>query len=162
VSFVDPQTDEELNARQAMQKWLATNARNFTIGELGCWCQGPDCPMLPYNEVEFVNFVGELQHLRNVLGFPLSVNSGYRCPEYNRQIYVDRALAAGQPVPAEDEYLDGPHTKGAADIGIAFERMYKLVAEAVQREMGVGLHQRGKVAGRYIHVDNLGSRIWTY
>ncbi len=162
MSLPNPQNDEERTGRQILQNWLKANAPNFTMAELGCWCEHEDCQMLPILQPDFVNFVQELQHLRNVLHFPLMVNSGYRCPQYNRQIYVARALKAELPEPGPDEYLDGPHTKGAADIGIAFERMYKLVAEAVSREMGVGLHQRGKVAGRYIHVDNLGSRIWTY
>lgn len=162
MSLVNPKTDEELSQRQELQRWLKINASNFTIVELGCWCGREDCQMLPIEQPDFVNFVKELQHLRNVLGFPLAVNSGYRCPQYNREIYVKRALAAGLPEPELDAYLDGPHTKGASDIGIAFERMYKLMSEAVQRNMGVGAHQRGEVANRYIHIDNLGSRFWTY
>ena len=155
MSLVNPQTDAELSERQALQRWLTTNARNFTIIELGCWCEHEDCAMLPICRPDFVNFVQELQHLRNVLGFPLMVNSGYRCPARNDQIYIDMGKEPGT-------HLDGPHTKGAADIGIAFERMYKLVAEAVNRDMGVGIDQKGDIATRYVHVDNLGARLWSY
>lgn len=117
----------------------------FTAEEMRCKCG--QCA-LPIADPEFRDFMFKLQHLRSVCDFPFRINSGYRCPEYNAQV-----SSTGQ---------DGPHTKGAADIGASFERAYKLVNEASSREMGVGIQQKGDVAGRFIHVDNLGPRIWTY
>ena len=162
MSIAFPNTDDELRHALDLRDWLSDRARNFTLEELGCWCGLIECPMLPIDQPDFGNFVRVLQSLRHTLAFPLMVNSGYRCPKINRQIYVERAKAAGLPEPGPDEYLDGPHTKGAADIGIAFERMCLLVAEMTQRRMGLGISQKGDVAKRFIHADNLGFRIWNY
>jgi len=147
-------TDETNEAEERFAKMFA----NISADEMRCKCG--DC-LLPIDDAEFTGFCLELQHLRNVLGFPFRFTSFYRCPTYNDQIYINLAIVADRP-PQPGSHMDGPHTKGAADIAVAFERMYKLVAEALQREMGVGAHQRGPVAERYIHVDNLGSRFWTY
>ena len=125
---------------------------NFTADEMRCKCG--TCAM-PINDPEFVSFMRMAQGLRDFLDFPWRLNSGYRCSRYNDQIYVDQGSEPG-------EHLDGPHTKGAMDIGVSFERMYLLVKGAMAREMGVGVKQHGPVAKRYVHLDNLGSRFWTY
>lgn len=78
----------------------------------------------------------------------MTVNSGHRCSNYNNEI-----SSTGE---------DGPHTRGAADIGIIFERMYLLVDEATTRKFGVGIRQHGPLEKRMIHLDNDGPRLWTY
>jgi hypothetical protein len=104
----------------------------------GGWFQTP----------EFKAFMEALMAMREALAFPFLINSGWRCPAYN-----DEISSTG---------LDGPHTKGAADIKVAFERAYKLNKIAAELQMGIGLQQTGDIAGRYIHVDNQGPRLWTY
>lgn len=134
---------------------------NFTWAELRCKCDAcrndPNIELESnwYSTPEFWAFMKRLKRMRDQLGFPFPVNSGYRCPAYNDQIYVDLGEEPGT-------HLDGPHTIGAADIKASFERAYQLVAIATDLEMGVGIDQKGDVATRYVHVDNLGPRIWTY
>ena len=100
-------------------------------------------------------FMDCLDALREAVGFPLHVNSGYRCPEHNTKV--------------SSTGLDGPHTTGqAADIGIDRGRAYELVVRLKEFEFtGVGLNQKG--SSRYIHLDTLGRTnhrlrptIWTY
>jgi hypothetical protein len=86
--------------------------------------------------------------MRVALAFPFHINSGHRCSAYNARI--------------SNSGFDGPHTKGAADVRASFERAYKLNKIAAELQMGIGLQQTGDIAGRYIHVDNLGARLWTY
>ena len=121
----------------------------FTYREFRC-----DCPRCAdsgdgwFRTPEFISFMSHLSAMRQELGFPFIINSGYRCPTYNAEI--------------SSTGLDGPHTKGAADVKVAFERAYKLNNMAGDLGMGIGVNQTGDVAGRYIHVDNQGARIWTY
>ena len=126
--------------------------QNFTVEEMRCKCG--KCK-LPINDPEFYSWCQELQHLRNMLQFPFHVTSWYRCPEYNDSLYVDMGEEPG-------DHLDGPHTIGATDLVLSFERMCVLVKEATSREMGVGIKQHGPVEKRFIHLDNLGFRLWTY
>lgn len=118
-------------------------------------CQTGDHDAAWFCTAEFKAFMEMLINMREALGFPFQINSGHRCPAYNDEIY--QALGA-EP----GTHFDGPHTKGAADVGCAFERAYALINLATSREMGVGPTQHGPVADRFIHVDNQGPRIWTY
>lgn len=122
--------------------------KNFTSEEMVCKCG--NCS-LPIDEPEFQNFMEKLQALRSVCGFPFQINSGYRCPDYNDSLYS-----------GDGTHLDGPHTKGAADIGVSFERSYKLQKEAFEMEFGIGVKQHGPVGGRYVHIDDQGMRNWSY
>lgn len=100
---------------------------------------------------EFSSFMSELIDLRIDVAFPFVINSGHRCPLYNDSLYG-----------AEGTHLEGPHTKGAADIKVMFERAYALTRAAMARGMGVGPSQRGRPGDRFVHVDAQGPRLWTY
>ena len=52
--------------------------KNFHINEFKCPC----CGVANISE----EFVEHLQRLRDIYGEPIYITSGYRCPEYNRQI----------------------------------------------------------------------------
>ncbi len=137
------------------EKGFARQFANITADEMRCKCG--TC-LLPIEDSEFYSFCVELQVLRSRLGFPFHFTSFYRCPAYNDSLYVGmegKHHVAG-------EHLDGPHTIGAADLAISFERMYQLVREVVDLEMGIGIKQHGSLGGRYVHIDNLGPRLWTY
>ena len=125
---------------------------NFTVEEMRCNCG--ECE-LPIDQPEFQNWCFILQQLRTELNFPFHVTSWYRCPAYNDGLYVGHGAEPG-------EHLDGPHTIGATDIAVSFERMYQMVATATALGLGVGIKQHGGVAQRFMHLDNLGSRLWTY
>lgn len=134
----------------------------FTLQEFACKChdhpEGPFCDpddLEWMRSAEFDSFMRKLILMRQELGFPFLINSGYRCPQYNDQIYIDRGSDPG-------EHLDGPHTKGAADVAASYERAYQLINLALGLDLGVGTRQHGDPARRYVHVDNLGRRLWTY
>ena len=130
----------------------------FTLDEMRCKCdvcQADPLDSAWFETEDFRAFMGVLGTIRSEAGFAFPVNSGHRCPAYNDQIYVDRGSEPG-------EHLEGPHTIGAADVSANYSGAYIIVDLATRLGLGVGIHQRGKVADRYIHVDNLGPRIWTY
>jgi len=127
---------------------------NFTWDELKCPCG--ECVGVPIHKPEFIAFMDALQVARTNLAFPFHMTSVYRCPAYNDALYVKNGL--GKP----GEHRNGPHTKGAGDLLVSFERMYALIKFATRHDMGIGIKQHGPVDGRYIHLDNLGARLWSY
>jgi len=56
-------------------------SENFTIKEFSC----PSCDEI-YFQPGFVLLVNKLQALRSRIGKPVTVTSGYRCPEHNRVV----------------------------------------------------------------------------
>lgn len=98
------------------------------------------------------DFVARLDILRQRLGSPLRVMSGYRCPQYNDEISF-----TGE---------EGPHTKGvAADIAVAGPIAREVLRIASDmRFNGIGIMQKGKHESRYIHLDDVPGpfRLWTY
>lgn len=111
--------------------------RYFTTIEFAC--RGSDCcgGESRMNDA----FVDKLDELRGRCGFPLIVNSGYRCPVHNV-----RVSSTG---PA------GPHTTGrAADLRVDRGAAYKLLGIALKLGFtGIGLKQHG--ASRFVHLDDL-------
>ena len=103
------------------------------------------------------DFMDELVHLRAQFMKPMPVSSGYRSPEYNAKVSTTG--------------LTGPHTKAAVDIRIYGTAAFELVQLALARGWkGVGVNQRGAVAGRFVHLDSPPGavmleprpRIWSY
>ena len=130
----------------------------FTYQEFRCKCDR--CSLKSTQKIdsgrwfktpEFKSFMLVFIELRIECNFPFKINSGYRCPDYNDSLYQ-----------SDGRHLDGPHTKGAADVEASFERGYKLNKKASARDMGIGPVQKGPLAKRFLHVDNLGPRLWTY
>lgn len=68
-------------------------AEHFSEAEFACRC----CGMVMV-QPELIN---KLEHLRQLAGAPVLVNSGYRCPAYNRAVggaansYHMQGMAAG-------------------------------------------------------------------
>ena len=101
-------------------------------------------------------FMRDLDRLRAVVGFPLAVSSGYRCPAYNARLSSTGAA--------------GPHTTGkAVDVPLVGSKALKLVETAASLGFtGIGINQRGPHNKRFIHLDKLtpqeGPRpwIWSY
>lgn len=93
-------------------------------------------------------FMRSLDALREVFGGPLRVSSGYRCPEYNKEV--------------SHTGLDGPHTTGkAVDILVAGKDARKLISLADEFP-GLGVSQKGDWGSRFIHLDQLEVRTWSY
>lgn len=101
-----------------------------------------------------------LQELRNTLGKPVIIASGFRCPDYNVQVST-----TGR---------DGPHTTGkAVDIAVYGGRVLEILKIIYTRPTtfhmtGIGLHQKGDYRARFIHLDTLwhnetsGPRPWCW
>ena len=104
-------------------------------------------------------FMHKIDALREELNFPFKISSAYRCPKH--------------PVEAS-KASPGAHTEGRAiDIRVYGSNALKLVEAGIRRGMaGIGISQKGSVALRFIHLDDLpltedgGNRprpwIWSY
>jgi hypothetical protein len=121
---------------------------NFSNAELACRC---GCGALPSRR-----FMDKVQRLRRLWDRPLTVSSAKRCPAHNQTV------SATGP--------DGPHTKDAIDFVIPAEDVWGFVRLAMSEGFtGIGVHQRGPHAKRFIHLDDLPNepgqprpRIWSY
>lgn len=121
---------------------------NFTEDELRCKCGCGRADMDPA-------FMEWLQELRNILGKPMVITSGFRCPDHNE---VVSKSGTGRT---------GPHTTGCAiDIAVAYEPAYELMALAIRGvetdvndcmylkpATGVGARQHGNPKRRFVHLD---------
>lgn len=122
--------------------------RYFTRAEFECKC---GCSA---NLIED-SFIDKLDELRDRAGFALAVNSGYRCPQHNKNV-----SSTGE---------DGPHTTGrAADLRVDRKRAFKVMHIACELGFtGVGFNQKG--SSRFIHLDDLDNApgqprptVWSY
>ena len=100
-------------------------------------------------------FMDKLHRLRMDYGKPMTITSGYRCPDH----------------PAESSKADGPgaHAHGrAADVAVSGAEAFQVVRLALAAGFtGIGVAQKG--ASRFIHLDDMpdGLRIvrpmiWSY
>ena len=102
------------------------------------------------------DFMDRLSALREEFGQPMLETSGYRCPDHNARI-----SSTGRT---------GPHTTGqAVDIAIYGESAYRMIELAFKHGFtGIGIRQRGRHSGRFVHLDDLASeqaprpRVWSY
>jgi len=118
-----------------MTDWTAYP--NFTEAEFTCRC---GCGRADMDD----HFMFALQNLRDRLGFPFPINSGYRCEDYNSRMGYTQTHATGK----------------AADIGVSRDKARMLVDEAGSFN-GIGVKQKG--GGRFIHLDTLDRvAMWSY
>ena len=117
--------------------------KNFSLEtdpKLACSC---GCGLLPQQDA-----LERLQRVRDRVGFPLRISSGARCPEYNAKV-----SSTGRT---------GPHTTGRAfDVAVSGAQAVAFVHAAIEEGFtGIGVQQKG--GGRFIHVDELAPRMWSY
>lgn len=106
--------------------------RYFRLSEFNCSHCGQ-------NHTDFA-FIDRLDELRARCGFPLKINSGYRCPDHNAAV-----SKTGRT---------GPHTRSAVDLEVDRGRAYIVLREALAMGFsGIGVAQRGE--SRFIHLDDL-------
>lgn len=102
-------------------------------------------------------FLSYLDELRDRLGKPIIITSGYRSPAYNNKV--------------SSTGFTGAHTTGkAADIAVDRQLAYRLLEIAFGMGVfsGIGIQQKG--SGRFIHLDCLTEQdtiaprptIWSY
>ena len=120
--------------------------KNFTTEELAC--KGTDCCNGGNKCVD--ELVEKLQQLRDEVGFPIQISSGYRCKAHNRVI-------GGHPSSSHCEGL-------AIDALCSGQRALDLVAAAIPIFEGVGISQKSKSHNkRFVHLDiKPGKRMWSY
>lgn len=122
-------------------------AKYFKELELRCKC---GCNKNGMND----EFVKLLDKLRASYGKPIYLSSAYRCPEHN-----NRVSSTG---------YDGPHTTGkAVDILVSGYDAHTIVKLATALGFsGIGVNQKGPHNSRFIHLDQLDSKlrpwIWSY
>ena len=118
----------------------------FTEAELAC----SHCNKQGINE----QFMLKIESLREQLGFPFIVTSGYRCEQH--------------PIEAR-KTAAGAHTTGRAiDIAVSGESAYRLISGAFRAGFtGVGVNQKGR--SRFIHLDDIENSttrprpwVWSY
>ena len=115
--------------------------KNFTEEELACnHCGENKC------QDEMVSL---LQKLRDDVGFPIKISSGYRCPAWNKSV-------GGHP--------NSSHMEGLAiDIACSGGKALKIVEAAIRLGfVGVGISQRGS---KFVHLDlkkTPTKRLWSY
>ncbi len=122
---------------------------NFTPSEMCCRGNG--------SIVVVPSFMDRLQGLRDILGRPLKISSGYRSPEHNAKV--------------SNTGRDGPHTTGMATDILAYGgNAHDILRLAmVAGFSGIGIQQKGPLNRRFIHLDTLsairdGARpnLWSY
>ena len=115
--------------------------KNFTEKELACnHCGENKCQD---------QMVSLLQKLRDDVGFPIKISSGYRCPAWNKSV-------GGHP--------NSSHMEGLAiDISCSGEKALKIVEAGIRLGfVGVGISQRKE---KFVHLDLKRPptrRIWSY
>jgi uncharacterized protein YcbK (DUF882 family) len=93
-------------------------------------------------------FIDKLNQLRDKYGKPLTISSGYRCPDH--------------PIEAK-KTVSGMHSTGkAADVAVQGEEALAVLSLAMQLGFtGIGVQQKGN--GRFIHLDCRDKpTIWSY
>lgn len=98
-------------------------------------------------------FMGVIEELREELGFPFVVTSGYRCAEH--------------PI-EKRKNSPGAHQSGRAiDIAVHGERAMKLIDAARAKGFKrIGVAQKGSLSSRFIHLDDCADKaspaLWSY
>ena len=99
-------------------------------------------------------FMKKIESLREELGFPFIVTSGYRCEDH--------------PIEAR-KTSSGAHTTGRAlDLSVYGQDAHRLLSGALTAGFtGIGINQKG--SSRFIHIDDIESTsersrpwVWSY
>jgi zinc D-Ala-D-Ala carboxypeptidase len=111
---------------------------NFSRAELACKCGCDRADMDPL-------FMDRLQAMRTSVGEPFVITSGFRCKAHNDAVSRDTRGST-----------DYPHAGHAADIRCALALADEIIAESYAAGMtGRGIAQKGDVAKRFVHVDDM-------
>lgn len=113
-------------------------SENFSRAELECKCGCHDCEIKP-------EIVDVLQKIRDGIGKPLYVSSGYRCKNHPVESMKEK-----NPLSPP-----GAHVEGYA-VDIICHGQVALFIMAMALQLGitrVGVFQKGRASGRYLHID---------
>jgi uncharacterized protein YcbK (DUF882 family) len=132
--------------------------KHFSPSEFDCQCAYHSArPMNAATQMD-MNFVRKLDALREAYGKPLTISSGWRCPEHNAAV-----SSTGDR---------GPHTTGrAVDLLVNGGDAYHVLRLAMQLGFtGLGISQKGPRGSRFLHLDDLDApagfpnrpTVWSY
>lgn len=128
-----------------------SNIQHFKPAEFICHC-GRCNGSTPAGVADLMDqeFIKALDELRHRLGFPIGINSGYRCQDHNAAV-----SSTGR---------DGPHTTAkAADLNLNRGQAFQVVKHVEDLGFtGLGVQQKGN--GRFIHLDTSHDTfaLWSY
>jgi zinc D-Ala-D-Ala carboxypeptidase len=138
------------NEEYTEDTWPKGRWKNFSFDEMKCQETGICALNAPFMDL--------LQDLRDTVGFPITISSGYRS--------LSHSLEAKKEKP-------GAHTFGmAADLVVSGAKAHQVLKTALMMGFtGIGLKQTGDHAKRFIHLDTLSPEdgltdarptVWTY
>lgn len=112
--------------------------KNFTLSEFNC---KSGAPMPLEVRANIQRLANNLQVLRDWLGQPITINSGYRSPEYNKTI---------KGAASKSKHMEGI----AADI-VVKGRTPKQVYDEIERLISLGKMEQGglKAYSSWVHYD---------
>ena len=123
----------------------------FSDEEIRC----SHCHELPTGD-DFEDFLRLMNTLRELCGFPLVINSWFRCKDH--------------PIEAAKPNGPGAHSTGlAADVRVRGGKAFRVIEESfnVGGFNGIGVNQKGDT--RFIHLDSVSGKpdaprpwIWSY
>lgn len=118
---------------------------NFTEEELNCSFTGKENP----NIIAFTQLMDRVQSLRDRVGIPFKVTSGYRDKSHPNEVHKTSG---------------GMHTKAAIDIQVPVEYCHRVLRLAFELGFtGVGVNLAGDHKYRFIHLDlREAPRVWSY
>lgn len=116
----------------------------FSDEELAC----QHCGKLEFNE----EFRAVLNEIREDVGFPMAISSGYRCPKH--------------PIEARKK-IPGEHSDGdAVDVAVSYAHSLLLLESMVKHGIRrIGVNQKGDTSQRFIHIGysrRLPPALWSY
>ena len=118
---------------------MAKSSKYFSEEELMCHCGCGQCEMDP-------DFLVTMDHVREIAGIPIYVNSGFRCPKHDNEIRGE-----------------GNHTQGKAIDAKALDGVARM--RIVEAMIAAGIKRIG-IAKTFIHGDSCSDKpqevIWLY
>lgn len=126
-------------------------SKYFSDNELRCKC---GCGQVKMNDV----FLAKIDQLRELLGVPMVVTSGYRCENHPEEKKKDGSTT-------------GAHVQGKAiDVAVHGVDATRLISAAHALAFtGIGVKQHGPIEGRIVHIDTASGTkdqprpwLWTY
>ena len=79
-------------------------SKNFSKSEFTCNC-GCEMPEEVFYNIQ--KLANQLQFLRNIIGNPIKINSGYRCPDYNDNVVKGSKNSQHKLGKASDIVIEG-------------------------------------------------------
>lgn len=143
----------ELNLYTWKKGTDAKLSSNFTTYEFECRCNNPSC----IDQIISIELVDKLQRLREALGEPIRINSGYRCQTHQEELTRKGLQTAQKSTHVIGHAADIQRARGDSgkDATIRFNKLLT-ICETLFKAIGIG--------SGWLHVDLRSDkkRRWTY